>query len=159
MSGTLVGRHKRLSFMKVGETYQRMTKFTTLSNSKAAIEYSRHYVDQSAESTDVVGYSTSISYSFDRHTDTPVHETLAKIADDELMGNDARVEIVTVDLFDGEGNEFVARMREYSVIPDTDGDGTDALIYSGNFKAVSDVVKGTATSTDDWKTLTFSISS
>lgn len=155
MSGTLVGRHKRLSFMKVGETYHRMTKFTTLSNSKSAIEYSRHYVDQSAESTDVVGYSTAISYSFDRHTDTPVHETLAKIADDELMGSEARVEIVTVDLFDDDGSGYVARQREYSVIPDSDGDGTDALIYSGNFKAVSDIVKGVATSTDEWETLTF----
>lgn len=156
MSGVLVGRHKRLSFMKVGETYQRMTKFTQLSTSKSAIEYSRHYVDMSTESTDVVGYSTAIGYSFDRHTDTPVHERLAKISDDELMGTEARVEIVTVDLFDGDSDSgYAARHREYSVVPDADGDGTDALIYSGNFRSVSEIKMGTATSNDGFETITF----
>mgnify|MGYP002233895166 CR=1 FL=1 len=35
------------------------------------------------------------------------------------------------------------------------GDGTDALIYSGNFKAVSEIVKGYCTTTDKWQTCTF----
>lgn len=152
----LVGRYKRLSFAKIGDTYHRMTKFTQISNQKSPIEYTRHYVDQSTESTDVVGYGTSKAFSFDRHTNTPVHDYIAGIIDDEKMGTEARIEIVTVDLFDeSAGGSCVARHREYSIVPDTDSDGTDALIYSGSFKAVSDIVKGTATSTDDWMTCTF----
>ena len=49
----------------------------------------------------------------------------------------------------------VARKRTYSIIPDTTGDGTDALIYSGNFRAAGDIVMGTATSKDGWQTATF----
>ena len=48
-----------------------------------------------------------------------------------------------------------ARLRTYSVIPDSSGDSTDALTYSGDLKAASEIVKGTATTTDGWKTCTF----
>ena len=41
------------------------------------------------------------------------------------------------------------------MIPDTEGDGTDALIYKGSLKAASDIVKGTCTSNDNWQTCTF----
>ena len=41
------------------------------------------------------------------------------------------------------------------LIPDTEGDGTDALIYKGSFKAAGEITKGTATTTDGWKTCTF----
>lgn len=158
MPEVLVGRHKRLSFMKVGDTYKRMTKFTSLGESKSPIEYSRQYVDEASESTDVVGYSSATSYSFDRYSENDVHKKLATIADDEKTGTEAQVDIVTVDIFDPvEGNEntCVARMRTYSAVPDAIGDGTDALIYSGNFRAVTEIKHGTATSTDKWQTVTF----
>ena len=32
----------------------------------------------------------------------------------------------------------------------------DALIYKGSFKAAGEITKGTATTTDGWKTCTFS---
>lgn len=51
---------------------------------------------------------------------------------------------------------IVKGKRLWSVIPDTEGDGTDALIYKGSFKAAGEIVKGTATTTDGWKTCTFS---
>lgn len=158
MPEVLVGRHKRLSFMKVDDTFKRMTKFTSLSESKSPIEYSRQYVDESSESTDVVGYSSAVGYSFDRHSDNDVHKILASIADDEKFGTEAQVEIVTVDIFEqvsGNENSCKARMRKYSVIPDSIADGTDALIYSGNFRAVSEISIGTATTSDKWQTVTF----
>ena len=154
----LIGRHKRLAFMKTDETtFSRMTGFTSLGDSKEAKEYSRQYVDEQTERTDVVGYATGISYEFDRHTNTPVHAKLAEISDDEIVGTDAQVDILTVDLFADEATETSApaRLRTYSVIPEASGDGTDALIYSGNFKAASEIVKGTATTADGWKTCTF----
>ena len=47
----------------------------------------------------------------------------------------------------GSENSYIAYQRKYAVIPDSKGDGTDALVYSGNLKAVGDIVKGTFTIT------------
>lgn len=154
----LLARADRLSFMNVGaanaENYKRMTGFTSLTNGKNAKEYTRQYVDMNTESSDVVGYATAVEYSFDRHAGNPIHEKIAEITDDEKIGTDTYVEIVTVDLFT-EGDKKVARKRTFSVVPDTDGDGTDALIYGGSFKAVSEIEKGYCTSADGWKTCTY----
>ena len=158
----LVGRHKRLAFMEVtpsgggAGTYTRMTGFTSLSEGKEATEYSRQYVDEATERTDVVGYATSIDYEFDRYTNDPVCERLSEIADDELVGTDAQVNIVSGDIFtEDKQKRAIARKRTYSVIPDTTGDGTDAFIYSGAFSAASEITKGYATSEDNWQTCTF----
>lgn len=158
----IVGRHQRVAFMNVstGEeaaNYQRMTGFTQITNSKNPKEYSRQYVDRESEDTDVVGYSPAISYSFDRHTNTPVHERIAKVHDGELTGSDALVDVVIVDFFATSGAEgtYVARKRTYAIIPDADGDGTDALIYTGSLKSKSDIEEGTATVSEDGKTATY----
>jgi hypothetical protein len=156
----IVGRHQRVAFMNVstGEataSYQRMTNFTQMTNSKNPKEYTRQYVDRESEDTDVVGYAPSIGYSFDRHTNTPVHERIAAIHDGELIGSDALVDIVIVDLFSGTNGSYVARKRTYAVIPDADGDGTDALVYAGTFKSKSEIEEGTASLSDDGKTLTY----
>ena len=70
----LVQRSQRVAFMDVGAggsaEYTRMTGFTALTNGKNPKEYSRQYVDENTERSDVVGYSPSIEYSFDRHTNT-----------------------------------------------------------------------------------------
>lgn len=159
----IVKRSERLSFMDTtgdGASFARMTKFTSLKGSKNPKEYNRQYVDMDVESSDVVGYAPAIEYSFDRHTDTPVHERIAEITDDELLGTDTYVDIVTVDKFavDSKGNA-PARKRTYSVVADSEGDGTDALIYSGNFKAVSEITEGYATTADEWQTITFTAGS
>lgn len=157
----IVGRHQRVAFMNVGDNespnYQRMTGFTQLTNSKNPKEYSRQYVDRESEDTDVVGYAPSASYSFDRHTNTPVHEKIAKVHDGELTGSDALVDVVIVDLFaPATGQDtYVARKRTYAIIPDADGDGTDALIYTGTLKSKSEVEEGTAKLSDDGKTATY----
>lgn len=157
----LVGRHKRLAFMEVtgagsSATLTRMTGFTSLSEGKEPTEYSRQYVDEATERTDVVGYATSIEYEFDRYTNNPVCERLSEIADDELVGTEAQVNIVSVDIFTEDTQKrAIARKRTYSVVPDTTGDGTDALIYSGSFSAASEITKGYATSEDNWQTCTF----
>lgn len=156
----MVQRHQRLAFMNTGAAeapeFTRMTKFTSMTNNKNPKEYARQYVDCTSEDTDVVGYSPSIDYSFDRHTDTPVHDKIAKIHDGELTGADTLVEILVVDLFTAkEGGVCEARKRTYAVIPSADGDGTDALVYAGSFKSKSDVVVGTATLDDTEQVATF----
>lgn len=157
----IVRRSGRVAYMNTAgaegpEKYERMTDFTTMTNSKNPKEYSRQYVDEDAERSDVVGYAPSIEFSYDRHTNTPVHDKLSEIHDKELLGNDAHVEIVVTDIHaaDTKGN-CPAVKRTYAVIPDTDGDGTDALIYSGTFKSVSEIEEGYATSEDGWKTITY----
>lgn len=145
----LVGRHKRLAFMDVegtGTTFIRMTGFTALSEGKEAKEYNRQYVDEATERNDVVGYATSVEYEFDRYTNDKVCEKICTITDDELVGTEAQVDIVTVDVFTADDKKrAIARKRTWSVIPDTSGDGTDALIYSGSFAAASEITKGSGT--------------
>ena len=158
----MVQRHQRLAFMNTGTAeapaFTRMTKFTSMTNNKNPKEYARQYVDCVSEDTDVVGYSPTIEYSFDRHTNTPVHERIAKIHDGELTGSDSLVEILVVDLFTAaEGGKCEARKRTYAVIPSADGDGTDALVYSGSFKSKSEVVLGTAVLDGTEQTATFTV--
>ncbi len=146
----MVQRHQRVAFMNTGTAeapvFTRMQKFTNMKSGKNPKEYNRQYVDEVAEESDVVGYAPSIEYSFDRHTNTPVHEVIAKIHDGELVGSDTLVDILIVDLFtaDAQG-KCEARKRTYSVIPSDDSDGTDALVYSGAFKCKSAIVAGKAT--------------
>ena len=154
----IVTREKRVAFMNVGTAnaanFVRMQGFTSMNEQKSSSEYSRRYVDEATERTDVTGYASNISFSFDRYSPFSVHEKLATIIDDELLGDDTHVEIVVVDLF-SDGTAKAAKKREYAVIPDSVGDGTDALIYSGTLRAAGDFVTGTASSNDDWQTITF----
>ena len=67
------------------------------------------------------------------------------VTDRELIGEEARVDILCVDLFDETETSGVyhAVRRSYSVIPDECGEGTDALVYTGTMKAVGDIQAGT----------------
>ena len=53
-------------------------------------------------------------------------------------------------------NSNAAVKRDFAVVADSEGDGTDAYTYSGTFRAKGEKVLGTATSADDWQTITFS---
>lgn len=155
----LVKRSDKVAFLDVGTTeapnFQRMRKFTDISTSKNSKEYNRQYVDEEAEDNDVVGYGEEKSYAFDQYTNNPVHEKIAKITDDELTGDDAIVKVIVVDKTKPvEGGGFQARLRKYAVIPDSDGDSTDAYTYSGSLKAKGAFEKVTATISDDGKKAT-----
>ena len=158
MRNTLVKRSDKVAFygIKAAEgdtyTYHRMQGFTDMSTSKNPIEYSRQYVDEDFEQADVVGYSPSIAYGFDQFTGNAVHEDIVRISDDELLGTEAVRPIVMVDMSKTEDN---AVKRDFAVIPDSEGDSTDAYTYSGNLKVKGDKIKGTATSADGWQTITF----
>ena len=144
--GNLVTRPKKLAFRQLTNgSFQRMEGFTDLSYSQNPKEYSRQYVDEEFERTDIVGYAPSISYSFDRYTGNGVLTDIVKITENEYIGDLMKRTIVTVDLSDG-GLACPAKMRDYAVIPDTNGDTTDCLTYSGNFKAKGLLIDCTATS-------------
>ncbi len=151
----IVARHKKLAFYGVPGTdnkltFRRMKNFTTLSQSKNPTEYNRQYVDEPHTQSDVVGYSPSISYAFDRHSESEVHKDMITITDGELVGDEAVRTIILVDTITGE-----AIQRDYAVLPNTEGDNLNAYTYSGDFKCKGEKVLGTAATTDEWQTVTF----
>jgi hypothetical protein len=153
----ILKRSDKLAFYGVpgegGEyTYHRMKGFSTLSTAKNPKEYSRQYVDEESERTDVVGYSPSMSFTLDRAKDNAVHDDIISIYDNEKVGADAVRPIIIVDMTADAVN---AISRNFAVIPDAEGDGTDAYVYSGTFKATGEKIVGTATSSDEWQTITF----
>ena len=141
-----------VNFMNTGTSSQpvwtRMQGFTDMATSSNTITYSRRYVDEKQEREDTTGYSKAIAYNFDRIVDNSIHERLAEIMDNEVVGAD--VEILSVNVKNNE-----AKKRTYSVIPDTAGDGTDAYQYSGTFRAKGEATNGTATISADGLTATF----
>ena len=134
-----------------------MTKFTEKKQKKNATEYSRTYVDEDGEVTDVTGYSPEISYAFDQYTGNAVHEKLVDITDNEKTGADALVNILIVDFSKkaSTGSSYEARLRTYSVIPDTEGDSTDAYTYSGTFRKNGGFKVGTAVLSENDTVATF----
>lgn len=147
-----------VAYTKAGDkVYHRMQGFTDMSKSLNPKEYSRQYVDEEFEQTDVVGFSPSIAYGFDQYVGNAVHDELVKLSDNEAIGTDAVRTIVVVDFTKptDNPNEYVATSRDFSVIPDSEGGSMDAYTYSGNFKVKGSKIDGVATSNDDWLTITF----
>lgn len=125
--------------------YTRMRGFTELSESKNPKEYSRQYIDESFETTDVVGYSPAWSFAFDDYTGNAVLSDIKDILDNELLGTAAQREIVFVDFTQkNSDNSFKAVKRKFSVIGDSQGDSADAYTYSGNLRVVEKFVSGSA---------------
>lgn len=148
-------RHKNLAFYGIPSStgtvkYVRMEKFTQFSQSKNPMEYSRQYVDKPFQQTDVVGFSPSIDYAFDKHSDLEVHKDIIQVTNHECIGEDAVRTIILVDTDTGD-----AIKREYAVIPNTEGDNINIYTHSGSFKCKGKAVFGQASSEDDWKTCTF----
>lgn len=150
MTGTLKKRSDKVAFLEVEGKLTRMEGFTTFSQSKNPTEYSRRYVDQDFENTDVTGYSPQIGFGFDQYEGNAVHDHIVEILDNEKLGNDAIVKICVVDVTDNS-----AVQREWTVVGDTEGDSMDAYTYSGNFRVKGNKVFGIASSDDNWATCTF----
>ena len=149
---SLVMRHQWASYMNTGNgdgaAYNLIGEgFTSFPESKNPKEYTRKYINSTTEKSDVIGYSPSIAYSCDVLTDDPVISKIVEITDKELIGNATHVDVVSVNLWEQAGADgtFVAYKRTYAIIPDGKGDGTDAMVYTGTMKAVSEVTVGTFT--------------
>lgn len=125
-------------------TFTRMRYFTEMSTSKNPKEYSRQYTDEDTERTDVVGYSPSMSFSFDEYAGDKVLSDIVTIINDEKLGTDAQREIILVDFTKESGDGYEAVKRTFAVIADSEGDGAEAYTYSGNLKSVSEITKGIA---------------
>ncbi len=161
MMHKIVKRSDKLAFFGiVGDnqavTYHRMKGFNEITTQKGPIEYARQYVDEEFEQADVVGYSPTISYSFDQFEDNPVHEDLVHIAEYELLGSDAIRSIIMVDLSQKNSDDsYHAVQRDFAVICDSEGDSMEAYTYSGSLKVKGEKVLGKAQTSDNWETCTF----
>lgn len=158
----MVKRSEKVAFMEITSNdttkYVRMKEFTEMTLSKNPKEYNRKYIDEDAERTDVVSYAPSISYKFDYNPENAVHQRFVNISDSELVGEATKVTIVIVDLSAPSttgGSSFNCIKRDFKVIPNSEGDDQDTFTYSGNLKAAGAVIKGTATTTDEWQEATF----
>ena len=175
MNGQLVQRSDKVAFMGVPTTttsegtttttwtYYRMQGFTEMTKSLNPKEYSRQYVDEIFEQTDVVGYTPNFAYAFDMYKGNEIHDDLAKLADSEALGSDAVRPIIIVDFNDETSTtgSFNAVKRDFSIIPDSEGNGPDAYGYLGNMRVKGDKVLGTvvdataSTSETKWLKVTF----
>ena len=161
MLGKLIGRHEKVAYYGVPDTdgnvvYHRMCGFTKMDTSKNPVEYSRRYIDESFEQTDVVAISPSITFTFDRYAGNPVHDDIIKISDNEILGTDAVRSIVLVDVSQkDDAGKCPAILRDFSVMVETEGNSTDAYTLSGTMSTKGEKVFGEATISVDAKTLTF----
>jgi len=161
MLGKLINRHDKVAYYGVKDTdgnviYHRMCGFTKMDTSKNPVEYSRRYIDESFEQTDVVAFSPSISFAFDRYSGNPVHEDIVQLADNEIMGTDAVRSIVIADISTKNDNgECSAIMRDFSVMVENEGNSNDAYTLSGTMSTKGEKVFGKAVLSDDAQTLTF----
>lgn len=156
----MIKRCEKLAFMKIGDgtQYTRMTGFTELSVSKNPKEYSRKYIDEEAERSAVVSYSPSMNYKLDLDGKNDVHKVFAEIADREITGDGAVKSVALVDISNLE-NDGTAKavVRDFSIIPSTEGDDSDTYTAGGTMRASGEVSFGTASTTDNWKTVTITI--
>ena len=139
-------RSEKLAFLEVKtdstSKYVRLEGFTTQTFNANASEYSRQYVDEDTERTDVKSYAESINYAFDQYVGQEALEEIVKITENELTGFDAVRKIIVADMatLTGSGDKVPtysaeATVRSYTIVPSSNGDTTDCMTYSGDFKA------------------------
>ncbi len=147
----LVLRADLVSFMEVDGKYYRMKGFTELPKTKEVQEYSRQYVDEYSERTASVGMTETIDYTFDKYKDNPVHDRIIEVTNKELLADEATTNIVVVDFSKDLGKgKYYARKRNYTIVPDSEGDGTEAYQYSGSFTANGKSIDGYITASGDY---------
>ena len=139
-------RSEKLAFLEVKtdstSKYVRLEGFTTQTFNANASEYSRQYVDEDTERTDAKSYAESINYAFDQYVGQEALEEIVKITENELTGFDAVRKIIVADMatLTGSGDKVPtysaeATVRSYTIVPSSNGDTTDCMTYSGDFKS------------------------
>lgn len=176
----LVLRHEVLTFMKpkkltedtFEEKYYRLYGFTELSETANPQEYTRKYIDEARERTDIVGMTKTSSFNLDYHEGDLVHADIKNMYDKELTGTNTEREFIAVELFKDvkytETPELQAKetktgvtktgkraiLRKYTVII-SDSGGEEAVTFAGSFNVSGDRIEGVAISDDGWQTCTF----
>lgn len=139
-------------------TYTRAQGFTDASKSHNVQEYNRRYVDEKSARTNVTGYEPSIGFAFDQILDNTVHADIVAIIDGEKINEDATRSLIMLDLTtktgDAGSETYTGIKRDFSIIPSSEGDSTEAYTYSGDFKANGEKEEVTGTLSADGLTFT-----
>lgn len=139
----MVVRCAMRSYMDCGGTYYEIGEgFTEFTENKNPKEYARQYINEAAERTDLVGFAPSVTYAFDVFDADPVQKRLLEISNEELIGADAQVTVVTAFLHKAVSGGVEAIRRRYTVCPAKLGSGTEALVASGTLKACGEPESG-----------------
>lgn len=140
----LVTRSNMRSFMMVNGRYCEIGEgFTDFTENKNPVEYSRHYIHEATERTDIVGFAPSVTYAFDILDADEVQAALMEITVSESIGDAAVVTVVTAFLYNRDDDGYAhAVRREYTVCPGKMGQGTEALICTGTLKSRGDADYG-----------------
>lgn len=161
MLGNLVQRHEKVAYYGITDAegnvvFHRMCGFTKMDIAKNPVEYTRRYIDESFEQTDVVAFSPSIAFSFDRYSENPVHDDIVALSDNEILGTDAIRSIVIADIKTiDENGRADAIMRDFSVMVEAEGNSLDAYTLSGTMSTKGEKIFGKATISEDGQTLVF----
>lgn len=140
-------------------TFNRMEGFTDFGESKNPEEHDSAYVDEITKRTNIISYSSSFGYTFEEYEKHPVHEEIIKIEENEVVGKGAvrRVIVVNMNTVTGSGSgklKAMARIRPYTIIPDSSAANQGVMTHSGNFKSNGEKedIFVTANASDDLQT-------
>ena len=141
----LMMRYEGKNFYEVPDgEITRMEGFKTLSENATPQEYNRKYVDRKSETNDVVGYTTILDFELDRYVGNVVHDDIVDLYEKKVVGTAARRNIYYVDFTKPSGDGYEAFMVTCAVVMSNKGNATEAMTYSGSFKAASEPVFGMA---------------
>lgn len=161
MLGKLIKRHEKVAYYGVKDSdgnivFRRMCGFTKMDTSKNPVEYTRRYIDESFEQTDVVAFSPSIAFSFDRYSENPVHDDIVSLSENEVLGTDAVRSIVIADVTTKDESGAVSAVkRDFSVMVESEGNSLDAYTLSGTMNTKGEKIFGKAMLSEDLSTLVF----
>lgn len=145
-------RYKSLSFMdlsSVSGTRQWALigeGFTDFALSMNPITDERHYIHEKNARTNTTGYSKSIAYTMAAESDDPVYKRVALAHNEEQVGSESKVDVLTVKYFDDGyiNGQCFAVIQTYTISPESEasGNGGEAYERQGAFNAVGDPIIG-----------------
>ena len=128
------------------------TGVTKLSDSPGAKVDKKAYINDMNTSAEITGYENSFAVAFDKIVSDTAINALEAVGDQQLTGDDAKFELVRVDLNDPDVAENTYAARQYFVAyeaGDSGGDGLEVMTGGGTLHQIGDMVPGTYnTSTD-----------
>lgn len=135
------------------ENWERLGQgWSKFSENPNAQTESVQYIDSDSETTDTVSYSNQIAFECDLMYTEDTIKKVYDIAKQEKVGEEALVDILTVDAFEeAEGKQEVTAYRRKSSVAVSSLDGTKKMKMSGNLNAYGSTTIGKF----NLKTLTF----
>lgn len=132
-----MGTGETESWERLGQGWKKFSE-----NPNAQTE-STQYIDSDSETTDTVSYSNQVSFECDlMYTEASVKKVY-DIAKQEKVGDEALVDIVTVDAFEEtSGKQEVTAYRRKMSVAVSSLDGTKKMTMSGNLNAYGSTVIG-----------------